>query len=67
LKIVENNAYHSTESHSGSARKCLEQALERSRYLPVLEGSTKRSIVVIVPEDCNLPAADMVVVLWKWF
>lgn len=55
------------ESHSGSARKCLEQALERSRYLPVLEGSTKRSIVVIVPEDCNLPVADMLAVLCKCF
>jgi hypothetical protein len=58
-RIWKTKDYHSIETHSGSARKFLEQALERSRYLPVLEGSTKRSIVDIVPEDCNLPAADM--------
>ena len=61
-----NQAYSSMDSHSGSARKRLWQALARSQYLLVLEGSTKMSIVVIVPEEFSIPAVDMFVAWWKW-
>ena len=64
--VNEDQAYSSMDSHSGSARKRLWQALERSQYLPVLEGSTKMSIVVTVPEEFSIPAVDMFVAWWKW-